>query len=63
MALPSIFLFVQIADWPEVNKLRHMSDLGTVYLERNPLAQSADYRRKLKLALPSLTQIDATLCR
>lgn len=23
----------------------------------------ADYRRKLKLTLPSLTQIDATLCR
>jgi protein phosphatase 1 regulatory subunit 7 len=42
-----------------------MKNLETVYFERNPIqTQSpADYRRKLKLALPSLSQIDATLCR
>jgi protein phosphatase 1 regulatory subunit 7 len=34
-----------------------------VYLEANPLAQDAAYRRKLKLIVPTLTQIDATLCR
>ncbi|KAJ2086428.1 formin-binding protein [Coemansia sp. RSA 986] len=39
--------------------------LQTVYLEFNPiqLAQPANYRRKLMLALPQITQIDATLCR
>ncbi len=41
-----------------------MTSLCTVYLEQNPFwERSADYRRKLKLALPSLTQIDATMCR
>jgi protein phosphatase 1 regulatory subunit 7 len=42
-----------------------MSSLETVYFERNPIQTQApaDYRRKLKLALPTLAQIDATLCR
>jgi protein phosphatase 1 regulatory subunit 7 len=35
----------------------------TVYLERNPLAEDPAYRRKLAMALPSLKQIDATMCR
>ncbi len=52
-----------VDDWNELRHLEHMKELGTVYLERNPIQKSADYRRKLKLALPSLTQIDATLCR
>jgi hypothetical protein len=30
------------------------------YFERNPLAVETAYRRKLKLTLPGLTQIDAT---
>ncbi|KAJ2879672.1 protein phosphatase regulatory subunit Sds22 [Coemansia aciculifera] len=39
--------------------------LRTVYFEFNPLqrAQPANYRRKVMLALPQLTQIDATPCR
>ncbi|KAJ2560043.1 formin-binding protein [Coemansia sp. RSA 1933] len=39
--------------------------LRTIYLEFNPLQrdQPAHYRRKLKLALPQITQIDATMCR
>ena len=52
-----------ISDWKEIKKIEHMKNLATVYLERNPIEKSPDYRRKLKLALPSLTQIDATLCR
>ena len=42
-----------------------MKQLATVYFERNPIQKSnqADYRRKLKLCLPTLTQIDASLCR
>ncbi len=53
----------RVSDWEQVKRLEHMSELGTLYLERNPLQRSADYRRKLKLALPSLTQIDATMCK
>lgn len=42
-------------------QLRSISTLETVYLEGNP-CQKADttYRRKIKLALPQLKQIDAT---
>ena len=55
----------QISDWNEIRNIEHMRNLATVYFERNPIQiqKSGDYRRKLKLALPSLTQIDATLCR
>ena len=52
-----------ISDWNEIRKMEHMKSLATVYFERNPIEKSPDYRRKLKLTLPSLTQIDATLCR
>lgn len=52
-----------ISDWNEIKKIEHMKKLATVYFERNPIQNSTDYRRKLKLAIPSLTQIDATLCR
>jgi protein phosphatase 1 regulatory subunit 7 len=56
---------LKVADWCEINKLTHMNELATVYFERNPIQQHcpADYRRKLILALPTLSQIDATLCR
>lgn len=53
----------QISDWNQIDRLVPMKKLGTVYFERNPIQKTADYRRKLKLALPSLNQIDATLCR
>jgi protein phosphatase 1 regulatory subunit 7 len=46
-----------------VSHLTPNGDLTTVYLERNPIQKSADYRRKLKLMLPNLTQIDAAMCR
>ena len=43
-------------------ELRSMSALETLYLEGNPCQTSnmANYRRKIKLALPQLKQIDAT---
>ncbi|KIY43946.1 L domain-like protein [Fistulina hepatica ATCC 64428] len=47
---------------PELGKI---SNLQTIYLEHNP-CQTADptgYRRKIMLALPQLTQIDATFTR
>lgn len=40
-----------------------MTKLQTVYFERNPIAKDPSYRTKIKLALASLVQIDATLCR
>ena len=46
-----------------MEQLSAATQLQTVYLERNPLANDVNYRRKLKMALPSLTQIDATLTR
>jgi protein phosphatase 1 regulatory subunit 7 len=43
-------------------ELRHISTLETIYLEGNPCQRSegANYRRKIMLALPQVTQIDAT---
>ncbi|KAJ2496670.1 formin-binding protein [Coemansia sp. RSA 1972] len=42
-----------------------LPELRTVYFEFNPVqrTQPANYRRKLMLALPQITQIDATKCR
>ena len=61
----NVSLALQVADWSEIPKLGHMKELATVYFERNPIQthHQADYRRKLMLALPMLSQIDATLCR
>jgi protein phosphatase 1 regulatory subunit 7 len=53
-------------NWGQLNNLQQATKLQTVYLERNPIwkdGKDVNYRRKIKLALPSLTQIDATLCR
>lgn len=52
-----------VSDWNCVTVLAQNKKLATVYLERNPLAGDATYRNKLKLAVPWLTKIDATLCR
>ena len=43
-------------------QLRHVSTLETIYLEGNPCQREdmANYRRKVMLALPQVTQIDAT---
>merc|ERR1711936_723558 len=53
----------QISSWAEVEKLTVNTSLATVYLEHNNIQKDPQYRRKIKLALPTLTQIDATLCR
>ncbi|KII89932.1 hypothetical protein PLICRDRAFT_40112 [Plicaturopsis crispa FD-325 SS-3] len=47
---------------PELSKI---SSLETIYLEGNPCqaAEGANYRRKIMLALPQLTQIDATFTK
>ncbi|GKT91817.1 protein phosphatase 1 regulatory subunit SDS22 [Colletotrichum tofieldiae] len=53
----------QIADFNEVEKeLRDKEKLTTVYFEGNPLQLRgpAVYRNKVRLALPQLSQIDAT---
>ncbi|OLN81769.1 Protein phosphatase 1 regulatory subunit SDS22 [Colletotrichum chlorophyti] len=56
----------QIADFNEVEKeLRDKEHLTTVYFEGNPLQLRgpAVYRNKVRLALPQLSQIDATFVR
>ncbi|CAG0919528.1 unnamed protein product [Notodromas monacha] len=54
----------QISDWNEVEQeLKSMTQIATVYLERNPIANDPAYRRKLAMILPSLKQIDATMCK
>ena len=53
----------QINTFAEVEKLMVNTNLATVYLEHNPIQKDPQYRRKIKLVLPNLTQIDATLCR
>lgn len=53
----------QISSWAEVERLAANTSLVTVYLEHNKIQEDPQYRRKIKLVLPNLTQIDATLCR
>jgi protein phosphatase 1 regulatory subunit 7 len=51
----------QLDHWGDVDLLQPAAEIKTVYFEANPIARDPQYRRKLKLALPSLTQIDATM--
>lgn len=52
----------EVSDWSSVETLAANKKLSTVYLERNPVANDPAYRRKIKLLIPWLNQIDATLC-
>ena len=52
-----------VEDWAQLNGMSSSTKLATVYLERNPIQKDVNYRRKIKMALPTLTQIDATMCR
>lgn len=40
-----------------------MKQLETLYLEHNPISKDSAYRRKLKLIMPWITQIDAALAQ
>lgn len=53
----------QIADWKCVDNLQQNKKLATVYLEHNPIGKDVQYRKKIKLALPQIQKIDATLCK
>lgn len=55
----------KISSWSEVEKLAKLPALETVYLEQNPIEADdrTGYRRKAILALPQVSQIDATVCR
>ena len=55
----------KVESWKEVEKLSKLPALRTIYLERTPLQRKEgdQYRRKMILNLPQVTQIDATLCR
>ena len=53
----------KVENWNDIEELKNMESLETVYLERNPihLSDMTGYRRKILLALPKLKQLDATL--
>ena len=52
----------QISSWHFIKELERCKQLNCIYLEHNPICQDPMYRRKLKLAIISLNQIDATHC-
>ena len=52
----------QLDSWEDLDQFKTSTKLQTVYLERNPIWKDTAYRRKVKLYLPNVTQIDATLC-
>ena len=51
----------QLDDWSDIDELKCAKGLRTVYFEGNPIANDPQYRRKVHLSLPSISQIDATL--
>lgn len=54
----------QLASFDEIDKqLRNKEHLETVYFEANPLQiqNAATYRNKVRLALPQIKQIDASM--
>jgi protein phosphatase 1 regulatory subunit 7 len=54
----------QISDFGDLEQLELAKNLETVYFEGNPLQKlTTQYRLKIKLALPSIKQIDALLTR
>ena len=50
-----------IKAFEDIEPLRALSQLDSVYLEYNPVASEFEYRKVLEQMLPSLTQIDATM--
>lgn len=53
----------KIADWGCISVLAANKKLDCVYLEGNAIQTDVRYRQKIKLAVPHLTKIDATLCQ
>lgn len=51
----------KIASFTDVEPLRQIAGLETIYLEYNPLQTEPLYRKKLAEILPSLKQIDANM--
>lgn len=53
-----------IDSWKDVDAaLAPLKQLDVIYLEHNPVQEDVMYRKKLQLISPSLTQIDAALCK
>lgn len=50
-----------IKTFDDIEHLRSLTELDTVYLEYNPVASEFEYRKKLAEMIPSLTQIDANM--
>ena len=50
-----------IKTFDDIEHLRSLTELDSVYLEYNPVASEFEYRKKLAEMIPSLTQIDANM--
>ena len=48
-----------IKTFDDIDELRLLSNLDSIYLEYNPLDKEFEYRKRLAEMIPSLTQIDA----
>ncbi|KAK8779406.1 hypothetical protein V5799_019254 [Amblyomma americanum] len=53
----------EIESFEEVQVLANFPKLATVYLHNNPIEKDPMYRRKIMMISPTVTQIDATMCR
>ena len=53
----------KISEVSELDKLRNLAQLKTIYLEHNPLAAHVQYRNVVIAALPTITQLDANVVR
>lgn len=61
VCVPLQFNNNKVDNWADLELLSPIATLKTVYFEGNPIAKDPQYRRKVKLVLPMLKQIDATL--
>lgn len=53
----------EIDNFADLEVLRNFPKLATVYLHSNPIEKDPMYRRKIMMISPTVTQIDATMCR
>lgn len=49
----------KVVSFSEAEILTNLTNLKTVYLEGNPMAEDKDYRKKMLELLPYLEQLDA----
>ena len=48
-----------VASFDDVERLRPLAQIKTLYLEHNPVSKDFEYRKRLAATLPSLTQVSS----